>query len=201
MRTEGRPRKLKRGNGRARHLCLVFGALVCILPGWQRAESQEHPTEAQVKSAYLYNFGKFVRWQKPAETESFDICVLGRNPFGSALSNTVAGERIDGKNIVARSVVGLEGISHCKILFISTSEEPRLKASMAASRRATVLTVSDIPGFAERGGMIGLVNVAGTIRFEVNVGAVSEAGLTVSSELLKVAVKVVGANPQKEIAR
>ena len=201
MRSDGRPRKLKRGSRRTRHLCLVFGALVCILPGWQCAESQEHPTEAQVKSAYLYNFGKFVRWRLAAESESFDICVLGRNPFGSTLSNTVAGERIDGKNIVARNVVGLEGISHCKILFISTSEEPRLKASLAASRRASILTVSDVPGFAERGGMIGMVNVGGKIRFEVNVAAVTDAGLTVSSELLKVAVKVIGTNPQKEIAR
>lgn len=201
MRSDGRPRKLKRSSRRTRHLCFVFGALVCILQGWLCAQAQEHATEAQVKSAYLYNFGKFVRWRASAETESFDICVLGRNPFGSALSNTVAGERIDGKNIVVRNVLGLEGISHCKILFISTSEEPRLKASFAASTRAGILTVSDIPGFAERGGMIGFVNAGGKIRFEVNVAAVSDAGLTVSSELLKVAVRVIGANPQKEIAR
>ena len=57
--------------------------------------AQERPTEAQVKAAYVYNFGKFVRWQNTAPaTESFDICVLGKNPFGSALQNTVSGEKI-----------------------------------------------------------------------------------------------------------
>src|SRR3954463_16078655 len=58
------------------------------------------PTEYEVKAAYLYNFGKFVRWPAtvtPAAGEGFFMCVLGRNPFGSSLDSTVSGESIDGK--------------------------------------------------------------------------------------------------------
>ena len=62
---------------------------------------------------------------------------------------------------------------------------------LASAKRLPVLTVSDIPRFAERGGMIGLVNQADRIRFEVNVAPVEDSGLTVSSELLKVAWRVI----------
>jgi YfiR/HmsC-like len=50
--------------------------------------------------------------------------------------------------------------------------------------------VSDIPHFSERGGMIQFIPEGGRIRFEVNLEAADEAGLKLSSELLKVAVAV-----------
>ncbi len=196
MRIDERP-----GIFKSSRFWIAVGAMALLLPiATECARAQEHPTEAQVKAAYLYNFGKFVRWQTPATGETFDICVLGKDPFHGALSSTVAGERVDGKSIVARDISTVES-SRCQILFISTSEESRLKAVLTAARRTNTLTVSDMPEFAEHGGMIGLVNVEGKIRFEVNIAAVNDAGINVSSQLLKVAVKVVGTNSVKEIAR
>lgn len=196
------PRERKRGPGRCKtgSAWLVFGLLLFVYTHpLYSADPQQSPTEAQVKAAYLYNFGKFVRWQAPVESDTFDICVLGKNPFGTALSSTIADEHIDGKSIVARNVDGVGGTSRCKILFISTSEEPRLKSAIAVSQKSSTLTVSDIPKFAEHGGMIGLVNVGGRIRFEVNLKAVNKVGIVISSELLKVAVNVVGMDQSKEV--
>ena len=205
MRTNEEPRSRSRRckHSRVASARLVFGLVFfCAISHLARAADQgQHPTEAQVKAAYLYNFGKFVRWQTPADTNTFDICVLGKNPFGSTLAATVTGEQVGGKSIVARDVVGVPETSHCKILFISRSEEGRLKLVLSAAKKSNILTVSDMPDFVERGGMIGLVNIEGKIRFEVNVGSVNEAGMTVSSELLKVAVKVVGTNQSEETRR
>jgi hypothetical protein len=179
-------------------LGLAFFTLGTLL---YAAERPEAPSEAQVKAAYLYNFGKFVRWPAPPATPTFDICVLGKNPFGPALSNIVSGERIQGKNIVARNLPTFTEALHCQIVYIPASEEGRMKAAFAVAKHNNTLTVSDIPEFAEHGGMIGLVNVGGRIRFEVNVGAVNEAGMSVSSELLKVAIKVIGMDQTKETGR
>jgi hypothetical protein len=52
------------------------------------------------------------------------------------------------------------------------------------------LTVSDIPQFSQRGGMIQFVLEGNRIRFEVNLTATRRAGLSLSSELLKVATAV-----------
>jgi hypothetical protein len=181
----------------------ILALLLCssLLSLYSTAQ-QTHPTESQIKAAYLYNFGKFVRWQAPAPgSDSFDICVLGKGPLGSALAATVAGEKIDGKRIVVRNIANLPDAGHCRILFVSSSEESRLKSIFASARQSNSLTVSDIPGFAQRGGMIELVSLEGRIRFEVNVAAISDAGMTVSSELLKVAVKIVGSNQAREMGK
>lgn len=185
-----------------RRMALSFIALLffSVLLHSDCSAQQERPTESQVKAAYLYNFGKFVRWDSgPSPTNAFTICVLGKDPFGSALQTTVAGEKIDGENIAIKDLAGLSEIARCRILFISSSEESRLKSILATVRPLNLLTVSDISGFAQRGGMIELIRQEGRVRFEVNLSAVTEAKLTLSSELLKVAVKVIGTGQTREI--
>ena len=78
----------------------------------------------------------------------------------------------------------------CRIVFISSSEESHLKEVLAALDKTSVLTVSDIPGFSQRGGMIGFILDGDRVRFDVNLASAKEAGLTLSSELLKVATNV-----------
>lgn len=159
-----------------------------------------HPTGSQVKAAYLFNFGKFVRWpvNPLAGGDAFEICVLGKNPFGAVLQATVEGESIDGKTIIARNLPSIEDAGHCRILFISSSEEGRLSSILSVIRHLHTLTVSDIPAFSQRGGMIEFVSQQDRIRFAVNMAPMSEAGLTVSSELLKVATKVINVPEVKD---
>jgi uncharacterized protein len=61
---------------------------------------------------------------------------------------------------------------------------------LAAVAKSAVLTVSDFPEFLKRGGMIQFVLEGNRVRFEVNLSAAKNAGLTLSSELLKVAAAV-----------
>ena len=179
----------------------LFALLCGALQPLYGADPADRPTESQVKAAYLYNFGKFVRWPADAKLETFDICVLGKNSFEPALLATVKGESIDGKTIVARNIPNVQEASNCRILFASAPEENRVKFILTTIKRTGILTVSDIPGFAMQGGMIELVNHEGRIRFVVNLAAVNRGGLTVSSELLKVAVKVVGMSSAPEVGK
>jgi hypothetical protein len=154
---------------------------------------QEKPGEYQVKAAYLYNFGRFVEWPPrvtSASTGSFTICVLGEDPFGRALDATLAGETIGNQKVAARRISGLQQSVDCQILFISSSEAKRLNKIIEALGDSAVLTVSDIPQFSQRRGMIQLLMEGNRIRFEVNLAATQRAGLTLSSELLKVATAV-----------
>lgn len=153
---------------------------------------QSNPTEYQVKAAYLYNFGKFVEWpaKVTAASDFFSICVLGEDPFGSTFDATIAGESINGKKVVVKRIAKSQDAVSCRILFISSSEESRLKEILAALDDTSVLTVSDISQFTRRGGMIRFVMEANRVRFEVNLTTAEHAGLTLSSQLLKVAISV-----------
>jgi hypothetical protein len=73
------------------------------------------------------------------------------------------------------------------MVFIGASEKSRLGEILGALNERSVLTVSDLDDFAERGGMIQLVLDEDRVRFEVNLTAATRASLALSSELLKVA--------------
>jgi len=151
---------------------------------------QPKASEFQVKAAYLYNFGRFVQWPDETGANSFTICVLGADPFGQALDTTLAGGTIAGKSVTAKRIAKPEEVDSCRILFISSSEESHLKEDLAALDKTRVLTVSDIPRFSERGGMIGFLFDGNRVRFDVNLDSAQGAGLTLSSELLRVATNV-----------
>jgi hypothetical protein len=154
---------------------------------------QPKPNEFQVKAAYLYNFGRFVEWPDASASDkggSFEICVLGMDPFGQTLDATLSSATIGGKSVMAKRISKPQDADDCRIVFISSSEENHLKDVLAALEKTNVLTVSDIPGFSERGGMIGFILDGSRVRFDVNLASAQGAGLTLSSELLKVATSV-----------
>jgi YfiR/HmsC-like len=154
---------------------------------------QAKPSEYQVKATYLYNFGRFVKWPGtvPAgKGDSFSVCVLGQDPFGPILDSTLAGEALDGKPVVLRRISKRQEAGECRILFISSTEERHLKEILTAIDESEVLTVSDMPGFTRRGGMIQFVLEGDRVRFEINLASAESARLVLSSELLKVAASV-----------
>jgi hypothetical protein len=172
-------------------LVAILSFVFCADP-FLRAQ-QPKASEFQVKAAYLYNFGRFVQWPDESgtdRTESFEICVLGADPFGQALDATLAGGTIGGKSVMAKRISKPQDVNSCRILFISSSEESHLKEDLAALDKTRVLTVSDIPRFSERGGMIGFISEGNRVRFDVNLDSAQGAGLTLSSELLRVATNV-----------
>ncbi len=183
----------KRNSDYLRCLLLPLFFFCSLLDASSSFAQGPHPTEPQVKAAYLYNFGKFVRWEAEptTNTNEREICVFGKDPFGAVLDSTVAGESIDGRKIVVRRPANIQDTAQCNILFISSSEENRMDSILSAARRSGMLTVSDIPHFAERGGIIEFVMQQDKIRFEVNRRAAERSHLALSSELLKVAIKVI----------
>lgn len=150
-------------------------------------------SEYQVKAVYLYNFGRFVQWPPNATAargDSFCICVLGEDPFGPSLDSTLAGETVDGKRLAVKRISTPRDAGECRILYISSKEESHLKEILTALDESSILTVSDIPAFSRRGGMIQFVLEGDKVRFEINLAKAETAKLTLSSELLKVAITV-----------
>ena len=168
--------------------CAVFGWAGDCYGKSQRA------TEYQIKAAYIYNFAKFVDWPSkafPNANSPIIIGVLGEDPFGDALEQAVKDKTVNGRKLQVKRFDNVRNVEHCHILFISASEKMRLSKALERAKGLNVLTVSDIGGFARRGGIIGFTTERNKVGFEINVDAAKKAELTVSSQLLKLA-KVVG---------
>lgn len=170
-----------------------MAALVLLLTAPSLRAQATKPTDYDVKAAYLYNFGRFVEWppqSTASQGDAFNVCVLGQDPFGPTLDTTLAGETIAGKSVVARRVSTPQEAANCRILFIGATETSQLNKIIGALDKEAVLTVSDMPQFSQHGGMIQFVLEGKRVRFEVNLAAAQRVGLTLSSELLKVATTV-----------
>jgi hypothetical protein len=144
--------------------------------------------EYQLKAVFLFNFAQFVSWPPEAFADSaapLVIGVLGTDPFGAYLDETVRGEVVEGHPLVVRRFGDFAGIGDCHILFVSRDEVTDLPALLRAIEGRSVLTVSDAEGFAASGGMIRFVNDRNRIRLRINLEAARAAHLTLSSKLLR----------------
>ena len=172
-------------------------ACILLLPSWLSTSNaatpeKARPTQYDVEAAYLFDFGKFIAWPPAPEADApFLICIIGDDPFGPVLDRTVAGESLRGRSVQDKRVLRPQDAIGCSILYISGSESSRLSKILSVLQEAPVLTVSDIPDFVRQGGMIQFVVREGRVRFEVNLASAHRSSLTMSSELLKVALEVV----------
>jgi hypothetical protein len=147
--------------------------------------------EHELKLALTYKVAKFVSW--PAARESsgdFALCVLGDDPFEGALDGVV-GLSVKDRAIAVHAAASLaELAAGCDLVFVSRSEDEHLENIVAAFADVPVLTVSDTPGFAARGGIVELQARGSRIGFAINVAAYRRAGLAISSQLLELATLI-----------
>jgi hypothetical protein len=175
---------------------LQYVDLVLIISLWSTlnlghnafAESKT-PGEYIIKAAFLYNFAKFVDW--PGEDFANDespiiLCILGKDPFGELLES-IEGKTVKGRRLMIKRLEEIEDLERCHILFISKSEKKNLTQVFDKLAGWSVLTVSDMESFAQRGGIIGLVTEEKKIRFQINVEAAQHRRVKISSKLLKLA--------------
>jgi hypothetical protein len=146
------------------------------------------PAEYQLKAVFLFNFAQFVEWPPEAFPEAqtpLIIGVLGEDPFGIYLDDTVRGEKVNNRPLIVQRYHRLDEIKTCHILFVSQSEANRLEPIFTSLKGRNTLTVSDAVGFAQRGGMIRFVTERNKIRLRINLEAAKAANLTISSKLLR----------------
>jgi len=91
--------------------------------------------------------------------------------------------------VVIREFRAATDATNCHILFISNSEKGRLPQIIKQLSGSSVLTVGEMPGFTETGGMINFVLEGTKIRFQINNDAANSAGLKISSKLLNLSVR------------
>ncbi len=152
------------------------------------------PGEYEVKAAFLYHFGQFVEWPSSAfegNRAPFRICLLGDDPFGPILDDELGAKTIFGRIIHIERMRRVTASSPCQVLYIGASEGPRVTDDLAALEGSRTLTVSDVSGFTDGGGMISFILVGNKVHFIINQAAANKAGLKISSQLLNLATKVL----------
>ena len=212
----GGPKATRGGGGRRRHSPRSSGLrgwlrraaiysltlLLVVCGGTASPASPSIPatsaSEYQIKAAFLYNFAKFIEW--PAEVfhgagTPMVIGIVGDDPFGSILDQTVNGKTANGRELVVRRFKSHQDLNACHILFISPSEKKRLPQILERLKGTSVLTISEVDHFAQHGGIINFVMEGNKVHFEINVDMAERARLKISAKLLTLARVVRGESP------
>lgn len=169
-------------------LALGLGLSVSAAPD---ALAQGASLEYPVKAAYLAKFAPFVDWPPGAlasDASPFNICVVGRDPFGVLLDRAVAGQKIGAHPIVARRLPRAEDATGCQVLYIVGSKEQPVVDALRTLRGAPVLTVTD-QAHGDAQGVIHFVIRENRVRFYIDADSASQNGLKISSKLLSLAAR------------
>lgn len=162
-------------------LCLLL-TMGMSMPALVRAVG-----EYELKAAFLYNFSLFTEW--PQQPSILKLCVMGKDPFGGAIRN-VAEKTVHGAALKVLRVSSITEARTCQLLFVAASERDRLNQISEQLRYDPVLTVTESDGYDQRQAMIVMVNADHHVEFDINQTAAQQAGLRLSSRLLKLARKV-----------
>ncbi len=166
----------------SRRLARLFAMMTLAWSGFSFAQDS-----ATVRLGFLLNFARYVEWPEGVlnADASLRFCLAQGDSemsrtFGKLLTQTVRS-----RSIQIRQLTRVE-TDDCHVIYLPADLLPAdgFRWQEAAVQSHT-LTVSDAPDFIENGGMIGLVDVGGRYRFDVNLRNVRRAELKISSYLLK----------------
>lgn len=184
------------------------------------AKSPEE-VEYQVKAAFIYNFMKFTEWPaEKMETNGSEkssvppmlIGIVGENPFGKAFE-PLMDKKIKDRPLKLVFVPGMvayarkysdrqqaadqywqeqgQTLQACHVLFYCNSEKSWLAEHLRQTQQYPVLTVGEAEGFLNLKGIICFVKDENKIRFEIHLTQAERQGLKISSQLLKLARRVI----------
>lgn len=176
-----------RGTGRWWPLAVALG-LLAMLPRPVHAQM----SVGQVKAIFIERFTRFIEWPAPSlpADRAFQVCIQGSGETADDLARVASTRKFKDRDCNVRRVSPGGRTVGCHILFLAGSESARLGSVLAQVAGQPVLTVSDSPGFGERGVHINLYQDGRFMRFEINAEKVRGSPLVFSSQLLRLGRQV-----------
>ncbi len=169
----------------------VLAALAALATFAEVSQAKDGPPVYAVKATFLYKFEPYVTWPGPASAtaaNTFNICVVGDDPFGRLLDQAVSSERVGGRPILVRRLGAVDRGQGCQIVYLTGSRTQSVADALRSVRGSPVLTVTDADSSANTKGIIHFVVRDNRVRFEIDDQAAAQNGLVISSKLLSLAL-------------
>lgn len=176
----------------------TMAAVAFALFGVAIADAQPVPpapaaTSAEQSAKAVSNIGPFAEWPADAfdgPSAPFIICVIGPDPFGPALDQRVADQKISGRVVVVRRFDKAEKGLACHMAFLAGGPAQNVADGLAAFKGAPVLTVTDEARGGATRGIIHMVTQDDRRRFYIDDQQAAQGRIVLSSKLLSLAIAV-----------
>jgi hypothetical protein len=147
--------------------------------------AQSSSSYNELQAAYIFNFAKYIRW--PDDSPTFVVGVYGDAKIMSFLKSTFVGRRIGSKEVVLLAITKPEEIMDCNIVYVPESGSKNIKGlnSSVLGKGILIVTEEDL---IKKGATISFIVEDDRLKFKLKQSALSEAGLTATPGLLKLAI-------------
>lgn len=181
-------------------LCVALGVSA---PAIAVAESSSRLTEKQlqknrVKAAVVLNIARFVEWpaeQKQLRPSHLLMCYFREDVLGEAYE-VIRDRRVNGRELQLELIDRVEDLPRCDLLLLSDQVLQENLSQPLVSRDVPLLVIKDLTNLKTSDRVVGrpylgvhvaLVRRGSKIGFEINLSAAHDAGLKISSRLLRLA--------------
>lgn len=163
--------------------------MIFLLVAGKDTVAQEYVyTDATVKAAYILNLSGFIDF--PNTKEQLDICIIGDDLIGISLANLQSQKLPKSQNIIISKREVNSSYDSCELLYISAQRADQLSYILYKTESLPVLTISDISSFAQKGGMVELVNSGKKVLLHINLIEIKRKNLKISGKVLEIAEEV-----------
>lgn len=163
--------------------------LLLLAAGPPLPEAAENVEEYEIKAVYLYNIANYITWPEGSFQDagaSFNLCVLGQNPFGGLLDFIASQRKVHERTVSVFFFEEIKEAESCHLLFVSASLRRQVPSIISRQEKHAVLLISEAEGFAAAGGMIEFFMKDNKVRLLINPHAVNNAKLKASTHLIRV---------------
>ena len=185
-------------------LCLILALSWIVVPVRAHSVDPQNTARPKITALYLYNFLLFVDWPKGAcsNSNTIKVAILNAPQVYDAMK-PMSGKMVKGKKLAIFSFSsGQELVDSCQVLFVGGTETETVKDLLKRVKGKPVLTVGDMPGFMELGGMVSFKcpddlrkREKERKRFIINLSAVQKSRLKIRSRLLRISDIVYDVKP------
>jgi hypothetical protein len=179
---------------------------MCLVPP-VRAQGQEELAQ-KVKAGMLVEFARYTTWPQhkfQAPEDPVVIGVMDDDALAGVLGELLEREkpRVQGRRVTVRKLPRLdledpaqaaqfsEQVTGLHELYLGDADRRKMREVLRRLEGEPVVTISQLPRFAEDGGMIGLFLDKGRFRFDINTGSIDAAALKLSARVLQLARRVI----------
>lgn len=154
---------------------------------------KEHIREYSLKAAFLHHFFKYTTWPEEAPEKDpppFELWVVGDDPFGDLLEKTFKDKVLQGRSVRITRKESVPDKIDAHFVFAGGMREAERALLIERCKDKPTLLMGESKDFAISGADANFYIEDSRVRFQINTDAIEASGLTISSELLKLATIV-----------
>lgn len=161
-----------------------------LLPFFFTKKSIAQVDEYRLKAEWIYTLIPYMKWVGKSH-KSINVCTIGQESVNNRLKDVIteeersarkSGDKYTPLHLLRKSAAS--DFDDCQVLYISLSEQGNLPNLLKRIENKHILTISSIPNFASKGGVVELAISHDNLIIRVSESAAAKAKIHIDSDLL-----------------